>query len=393
MVENLPFTECYLFITEECNLRCKYCYENFTKNSSSYMSLKTAKKSIDFLIKNMIEHDKKEFLITFFGGEPLLNLDVMRNVINYTFNEAEQYNINLSFSVITNGTIYNKQVEQFILEWHKRTENVNLQVSIDGIPQVQDKNRITKMGEPTSKIVEENLSKFIALFNDNHIDTTIRTHSALTKNNISNLFSSYKYLKELGITGPGFSFVNEEEWDENDISIYKQQLSLISDYIYRECISLCSLKPYYCGGETIIQRNFSINRNTCSAGREFCSIVPNGDIYPCPRIYSKTRELKLGNVFEGIVDNKIRKIFFDVSRKDMHAENNSCGNCENAKCIICMAYNSEKYGDMRKCDPHICLMYKAKWDFIKETKKRFDKLYDKLNYSKCGEIAFLKNRN
>ncbi|MGE5328323.1 MAG: radical SAM protein [Deltaproteobacteria bacterium] len=393
MNETTSFTECFLILTEDCNLRCKYCYENTNRCSTNYMSFETGEKSIDFLINNALESDNKLLNITFFGGEPFLNLEVMIKIFHYAIEQAQKHNIGLFFSIVTNGTIYNKKIENFILECYKATKSIDIQISIDGIPEIQDKNRAFINNKPTSDIVFKNIMKLKKLFKDNSINTSfIYTHSVLTKDNMSSLFFSYKYLRQLEIGIPTFSLANEEEWDENDISTYNEQLSFIADYIYQECISLGSLKPYYDAGGTGIPGKIVINKYTCSAGKKFCAIVPNGDIYPCDKTYFYNFSFKLGNVSDCIIDKEIRKTFFDVCRKDMYAGEANCGECGNKECV-CIAYNYQKYGDMLKCDPAVCLMYKARWNFITEAQKSFINLADKLNYNKCNEMKFFKNTN
>ncbi len=394
MIETAPFTKCYLMLTEDCNLRCKYCYENVSRCDSSYMSFDTAKKTVDFLIENALKHGKKKIEITFFGGEPLLNLDVMIKFFHYAVDKAGQYNIRLFFSIITNGTIYNKQFEEFILEWYRIIKSASIQISVDGIPEVQDKNRITKNGKPTSEIVLENIIKLKTFFEQNQIKPdSFHTHSVVTKDNISKMFLSYKYFRQLGVRKLEFMLSDEENWDENDISVYIEQMSLISDYIYQECLSSYSLQPLKEAKTIIDPDNGKISANSCPAGKSFCAITSNGDIYPCQRTYFNNRSFKLGNVFDGIIDNEIRKIFFDAHRSDMYSDDICCGECKNTECKICMAYNYQINGDVLKCNTLLCSMYKAKWDFLIETKEKFDKLSKKLYYNKCNEMSFLEVTN
>ena len=394
MITTTPFTSCFLIMTEDCNLRCKYCYENNNRCNSEYMSVDTAKKTVDFFLDNAYKHNVKSFSWTFFGGEPLLNLDVMIKFFHYAVDKAKQYNIDLTFSLITNGTIYNKQYEEFILEWYKATNSVNIQISTDGIPEIQDKNRAAKNGKPTSKIVLENILKLKKLFEENQIEnSSFHTHSVITKDSIPKFFLNYKYFKQIGISRPEFMLSYEEDWNENDASIYAEQLSLVTDYVCQECISSCSLKPYEEADSIITIRFNEIPTKTCEAGKAFCSVSANGDIYTCHRTYFQNRSFKLGNVFEGIIDNDSRKAFFEAYRSDMHSDNINCGKCENTECKICLAANYEKYGDVLKCNPLACSMYKAKWNFITETKKKLDKLCNKLNYNKCNEMTFFKAIN
>ncbi len=354
------------------------------------MSFDTAKKSADFLIDNALKHGIKKLRWTFFGGEPLLNLDVMIRFFHYMVDKAGEHNIDLTFSLITNGTIHNKKYEQFILEWYKTIKSVDIQISTDGIPQVQDKNRITANGKPTSGIVSENILKLKMFFEQNQISfNSINTHSVITKDTISKTFLSYKYFRSLGINNISFVLPRDEYWDENDISNYIEQLSLIADFVYEECISAGSLIPY----EEFHHIIGGLNKNICEAAKSLCAITPNGDIYPCHRAYFYTPGLKLGNVFDGIIDNNIRKLFFDASRNDMHMDNISCSKCENPECKICLASNFKQYNDMLKCSPVSCAIYKAKWDFVIETKKKFYRLFNQHKYNKCNEMMFFTAAN
>ncbi|MGE5474503.1 MAG: radical SAM protein [Ignavibacteriales bacterium] len=395
MTATTVFSKCYLILTEDCNLRCKYCYENANRCTKRYMSFDTAKMSADFLFDNALKHGVKSLKWTFFGGEPLLNLDVMISFFRYVVDKSKINNIKSNFSLVTNGTIYNKQFEEFILEWYKATKQVSIQVSTDGIPEVQDENRITINSKPTSRIVLENILKIKTLFKKNKIDiSSLHTHAVVTKAAIPKVFSSYKYFKHLGIINDiSFELLHEEDWDENDISIYIDQLSQIADYVYKECVSSCSLKPYENAKGLIAMKTDKAHENTCEAGKTVCAINPKGDIYPCDKAYFSSSNFIIGNIFEGVIDNSNRELFLKACRNDMHVGNVSCGTCDNTMCKICMVLNYEKYNDILKCNPLACLMYKAKWKFINQTKKKFDKLAYKLDYNSCSETVFYKTKN
>jgi len=390
MNENTPFTACYLILTDKCNLRCKYCYEDFNKCSEGHMTFDTAKKSADFLIDNAIKTDIRKLSWTFFGGEPLLNIDVMIKFLRYSLDKANKYNLKLNFSLVTNGTIYSNQYEKFLLEWYKEVKHINIYLSTDGIPEVHDKNRVDVNGKSTSGIVSENILKLKKFFKQNQIETySLRTNSVITRDTISKVFLSYKYLRQLGINESTFQLSHEEDWNDNDTSIYIEQLSLISDFIYDQCIKSGNLIPYKKANLII----GDITESICEAGKALCAISPSGDIYPCGRAYSSNRNLSMGNVTDGIIDNDSRKPFSDACRSDMHAGNISCGKCENTACKVCMVLNHQQYNDVLKCNPGLCSIYKAKGNFIIETKKKFEKLSQKLNYDKCNEMTFFKAIN
>lgn len=387
---NSPFFECFLILTEDCNLRCKYCYENDNRGRS-YMPFETAKQSADFLIDNVIKHGAKELRWIFFGGEPLLNLDVMIRFYNYVMEIGIQYNIRMRFLTITNGTIYNNKIEKFFLEYCKSDNIINF--SVDGIPEVQDENRITANGKPTSKVVIKNILKIKDLFERNQIDSSLfHTVSVITKSNISSLFLNHKYFKDLGVNAL-FALQYDEDWDEKDVTAYIEQLSYIADYEYEECIAAGSLEPYYKAYLINDLKPIGNIINTCAAGKTFCAIAPNGDIYPCHRAYFRDPDFKLGNVFDGIINNNNRKLYFDAYRSNMHMDDISCGKCDNTECKICMLLNYLERNDILKCNPVSCSIYKARWNFINDTKKKFYKLFNKNNYTRCNEITFLKSIN
>ncbi len=374
--DTIPHFLCELILTEDCNLRCKYCYENANRCSNSYMSFDIAKKSADFVLDYAFNHGIGFVVWTFFGGEPLLNLDVMVKFLHYAVDKANQYGIKSGFSLITNGTIYNKQYEEFILDWYKATKKVNIQISTDGIPEVQDKNRASINGQPTSGTVLNNILKLKAFLEQNHIDykSSFHTHSIITKDAISKFFLNYKYFRQLGINHVEFMLSYNEAWEESDIPEYIEQLSLIADYVYGECIEACSLIPYENARLIIgLKPPAPIIENKRTIRRlEECAIVPNGDIYSFENMYFHNRNFKLGNIFDGIIEsNNSIKTFLDACQSSNDTTCFQCGRnmeCDKYKNLIRFKYNE------------------AKKAFLIETKKRFDKLSGKLNYNKCNEL-------
>ncbi|MGE5328326.1 MAG: radical SAM protein [Deltaproteobacteria bacterium] len=379
MGTTVSFSLCYLILTEDCNLRCKYCYENANRCSNSYMSVETAKQSADFLFDNALKHGIKYLNIIFFGGEPLLNLDVMTKFFFYATEKANQYNIKIWFLLITNGTIYNTQYEKFILQWYKTINNVSIQISTDGIPEVQDKNRRTIDDKPTSKIVSGNILKLKAFLKQNKIEAnSFYTHFVLTKESIPKIFSNYKYFRHLGINHIEFMMSYNESWEEEDIPEYIEQLSLIADSVYDECIKACSLIPYENAYLLIGLR--PVEEKYKERVLKECTIAPNGDIYSFTNMYFNNRNYKIGNVFDGVLNNNIEKTFFDICHSSSLVDDDTCFNCENTQCNKYMKSNRLRYDEAKKT-------------FEIETKKRFDQLSDKLNYRKCNEAAFFQSVN
>ncbi len=133
-----------LNIAHDCNLRCKYCFadgEGYDQQKK-LMSFEVAKKSIDFLIKN--SGPRKNIEVDFFGGEPLLNIGVVKKTIDYARSLEKQYNKNFRFTITTNATLLTEEVMDYLEE-----NMVNIVLSIDGRKKVQDSIRLKVDGSGT----------------------------------------------------------------------------------------------------------------------------------------------------------------------------------------------------------------------------------------------------
>ncbi|MER3123740.1 radical SAM protein, partial [Bacillus altitudinis] len=140
-----------MFLTRECNLDCKYCYVGEKENVS--MSIETADKIIKFIdnkAKNPAYLRNNTVRVVLHGGEPLLNYEVLKYIVEKLENKKDYTAI---FDMTTNGTILNKEILETMKKLH------NLSVSIDGGYEVHDKNRVLKNGQGTFNIVKKNLEK------------------------------------------------------------------------------------------------------------------------------------------------------------------------------------------------------------------------------------------
>ena len=137
MTNNMTLvTSAYLILTENCNLRCKYCFEQNSRTVTSYMPESTALKVVDYLIGNALKlkeagRNQVKAGITFFGGEPCLCPELMEKVVEYGVAQANEKGVDFDFSIITNGTIYNDKLESFLEKWCELTNNrIAIQLSI-----------------------------------------------------------------------------------------------------------------------------------------------------------------------------------------------------------------------------------------------------------------------
>lgn len=379
---NSYFDSVTLIITEECTLRCTYCYEQKGQYSKINMDEKTAKQSIDFLIDNAKKSNGKSINVTFFGGEPTLSVPLMNFVFDYALEEGKKYDIKPRFKIITNCTVFNDDLYKFIEKWNNKLGNVEIQLSIDGLPEIQDKHRVYANGQGSSKMVEQVVKKYIECFNALNIPIDkLSVHGVMAKEGVNYLYDSYKYLKSLGINIIWFMPLHEDEWDEQSVADFEIQLEKISNEIFEECKVNKDLKSYY--GFTSLSNCKDKKPNApCGAGKFFCAITPNGDIYPCQRFYYYDSETKLGNVFDGVDENK-QEIFKEYGMDNMFGDK-SCSDCDNLSCRICIAANYEFNDNMFLGFANYCKISRKEDEMRKKLKARLiEEGLMKDNNSKC----------
>ena len=152
----------YVLITNRCNFNCSYCYE---QDRSGDMKWETMKRLIDWMI---IGYDPSRFVnthsnfnINFFGGEPFLNWEVMKKTFEYVEGIRKQNGIIFSLAILTNGSIWNKEIHNFLARYkYSMGKRLKLQVSIDGCEESHNANRPMIGGEDSFKLVSENIKKY-----------------------------------------------------------------------------------------------------------------------------------------------------------------------------------------------------------------------------------------
>lgn len=342
IVEIYP-TTMFLLVTEGCNLRCKYCYQQNNQYHNNLMTERTAKKSLDMLFDNATKFKEKQVDITLFGGEPLCNPHLIEYIFDYGLTKQKQTKINFSASIITNGTVMNDYIEWLFMEY-KHKVDLHCQLSIDGIKEVHDTNRVTIDGKGSFDMIEKNVKTFKKIFQKE--PDRLAIHGCITKDSLPLLYDSYSFFrKEWDMRNIWFMPVHEESWTSSDVRMYDIQMGKIFDYIkhnitkenYRDLriftpLNKC-LKPL---------KQFDA---PCGAGKTLVTVTANGDIYPCHNFYTNDpkHETKIGSVYEGIDFIKNQELA-TYTYKDM-----SCpSSCDNYNCYRCIATNWVYNGDFKK---------------------------------------------
>ena len=340
-----------LHICHDCNLRCRDCFadEGAYHNVREMMSLETAKAAIDFLIRE--SGGRKVLEVDFFGGEPLMNLGVIKETVAYAKAEAAKRGKRFLFTTTTNGLLLDDDAIAFL-----NAEMENVVLSLDGRKEVHDAVRKTVSGKGSFDAVIEKIKKFVKIRGDKHY----YVRGTFTAKNLD--FSK----DVLFLADEGFDSISLEPvvTDIPDLQIREEHLpriereyeTLCDEYIRREAEGKGFLFFHFHvdleGGPCLAKRV-----SACGAGNEYFSVVPNGDIYPCHQ-FAGDKKWRMGSVFEGRLDPDIRGQFASsclFTRK-------KCGDCF-AKFICsggCSANNYHYNGDINEPYGMTCAMMKKR---------------------------------
>ena len=340
-----------LHICHDCNLRCRYCFadEGAYHNVREMMSLETAKAAIDFLIRE--SGNRKVLEVDFFGGEPLMNLGVIKETVAYAKAEAAKRGKRFLFTTTTNGLLLNDEAIEFL-----NAEMENVVLSLDGRREVHDAVRKTVSGKGSFDLVIEKIKKFVKIRGDKHY----YVRGTFTAKNLD--FSK----DVLFLADEGFDSISLEPvvTDIPDLQIREEHLprieaeyeKLCDEYIRREAEGKGFLFFHFhvdLEGGPCLQKRVS----ACGAGNEYFSVVPNGDIYPCHQ-FAGDAKWRMGSVFEGKLDPAIRGRF----ASSCLFTRRKCENCF-AKFICsggCSANNYHYNGDIDEPYEMTCAMMKKR---------------------------------
>ena len=340
-----------LHICHDCNLRCRYCFadEGAYHSAREFMSEETAKKAIDFLIEN--SGKRKVLEVDFFGGEPLMCLQTIKNVVVYAREKGDKAGKKFLFTTTTNALLLDDDAIDF---FNREMENVVL--SLDGRKEVHDAIRKTVNGKGSFDYVIDHVKKFVR----SRGDKSYYVRGTFTAKNLD-FSEDVIFLAENGFDSISMEPVVTEI---DDLAIKKEHLPQVLNEYERLCDRYLGK---YEKGEGFNFFHFNIDLeggvclqkkvSACGAGNEYFSVVPNGDIYPCHQ-FAGDKDFLMGNVYDGKLNEVIRNKFASsclFTRED-------CGDCF-AKFICsggCAANNYHFEGDINKPYKVTCEMMKKR---------------------------------
>ncbi|MBB6713128.1 radical SAM/SPASM domain-containing protein [Clostridium gasigenes] len=276
------------WVTKQCNLNCNYCY---VSKKNKKMTLDTAKSAVEFAIDKINTSKDEKIKISIHGGEPFLNLEVGRYIVE-NIKSLVKNGKELLFTLTTNGTLINDEIISFI----KDNINYSFSISIDGLKDIHDMNRKYINGEGSFDDVIKNLNKL----KENNIYPRIRT--TITPETVNKLYETFIYFQKLGYSSiSSILDFTDDRWNEENLNVYYENLSMIMAYLKENDFNNFKSKL-----NNMKKATFS-KKGECGAGKSSLHIDYNGDIYPCS--YSlDNKNNAIGSIYNGIEIKKIENI-------------------------------------------------------------------------------------
>lgn len=292
-----------LHIAHDCNLACKYCFaeEGEYHGRRALMSYEVGRKALDFLIQN--SGSRRNLEVDFFGGEPLMNWQVVKDLVAYGREQEKIHDKHFRFTVTTNGVLLYDEIQEFI---NKEMDNVVL--SLDGRKEINDQMRPFRNGKGSYDLIVPKFQKLAESRNQEKY----YIRGTFTRNNLD-FSNDILHFADLGFKQMSIEPVVGEESDpyairEEDIpKICEEYDKLAKIMIEREKEGkgfhffhfMIDLE----GGPCISKR-----LSGCGSGTEYLAVTPWGDLYPCHQFVGK-EEFLMGNVDEGITKPEIAEEF------------------------------------------------------------------------------------
>ena len=292
-----------LHIAHTCNLNCSYCFASQGKyhGERALMSFEVGKRALDFLIEN--SGSRRNLEVDFFGGEPLMNFDVVKRLVEYARSIEKEKNKNFRFTLTTNGVL----VDDDVIDFANR-EMSNVVLSLDGRREVHDRYRVDYAGNGSWDKIVPKFQKFVAARGGkNYYMRGTFTHAN------PDFLEDIKVMLDLGFSELSMEPVVAAEGDpaaltEEDKAIVLKQYEQLAELMLRRDKEGKPFTFYHYmidlkGGPCIYKRI-----SGCGSGTEYMAVTPWGDLYPCHQFVGDEK-FKLGDIWNGVSNTEIQKEF------------------------------------------------------------------------------------
>ena len=287
-----------LHVAHTCNLNCSYCFASQGKyhGDRAVMSFEVGKQALDFLVAN--SGTRRNLEVDFFGGEPLMNLDVVKELVAYARKIEKEHNKNFRFTLTTNGLLIDDDVIEFA---NKEMSNVVL--SLDGRKEIHDRFRVDYAGKGSWERIVPKFQKLVeAREGKNYYMRGTFTHAN------PDFLKDVQQMLDLGFTELSMEPVvcapgDPSELTEEDLPIVLEQYEKLAELMLRRDAEGKPFTFYHymidlTGGPCIYKRI-----SGCGSGTEYMAVTPWGDLYPCHQFVGE-EDFKLGDVWNGVTNTQ-----------------------------------------------------------------------------------------
>ncbi len=308
-------------MTSDCDFDCSYCYQ---KKEKEYLDITTARRAIDFFFTFLAD----ECFINFYGGEPLLSVEQIKEVVSYIQHKNRNLKKKIHYSITSNGNLINKDVLQFL-----NKNSFTFVLSFDGLGQdvSRKKGSFDHLCSSLEKLLE-------------CPEINLETNSVFTSQTVGYLSQSIQFIVESGVQNVILSFSNLPPWNRSELSRLKSEIASLREF---------SLSVYRETGEipvTNLRKISSKGIFACSAGKDRMALSSDGSLWGCcffSDFYKSNGQTKenrkycFGNVESFMNDYKqvypkVLKNYSDLQMRYFFTSKNYCTLCEDVTdCVIC----------------------------------------------------------
>ncbi|MBE6770090.1 MAG: thioether cross-link-forming SCIFF peptide maturase [Ruminococcaceae bacterium] len=292
-----------LHVAHTCNLNCAYCFASQGKyhGERAVMSFEVGKRALDFLIEN--SGTRRNLEVDFFGGEPLMNFEVVKQLVAYARSIEKQHNKNFRFTLTTNGL----QIDDDVIEFANK-ECSNVVLSLDGRKEIHDRYRVDYSGRGSWDRIVPKFQKLVnARGGKNYYMRGTFTHLN------PDFLNDIKQMLDLGFTELSMEPVvcapgDPSELTADDLPIVLEQYEKLAQLMIEKKKEGKPFTFYHymldlADGPCIYKRI-----SGCGSGTEYMAVTPWGDLYPCHQFVGDEK-FKLGNIWDGVTNKEIQNEF------------------------------------------------------------------------------------
>ena len=292
-----------LHIAHTCNLNCSYCFASQGKyhGERAMMSFEVGKRALDFLIEN--SGTRKNLEVDFFGGEPLMNFQVVKDLVAYARSIEQEKGKRFRFTLTTNGVL----VDDEVIQWANK-ECSNVVLSLDGRKEVHDRFRVDYAGNGSWEKIVPKFQRFVEARGgkDYYMRGTFTHHNPDFLKDIQQMLSLG--FTELSMEPVVCAAGDPSALTEEDMPIVMEQYEKLAELMLERDKEGKPFTFYHymidlTGGPCIYKRI-----SGCGSGTEYMAVTPWGDLYPCHQFVGEER-FKLGNIWDGVTNTEVQGEF------------------------------------------------------------------------------------